>query len=351
MRGVVMKTVGIQSRSSAGLGSSFVRVLGVLSSLFLFWSPNLWAGSSFMPPRGTSLAGDVDRLYEFLIISSLISCAILIGGMIYFVIKYKRKTDHDKTAYISHNTFLEFLWSFIPLVIFMVVFAWGWIIYHDIRKMPENALEVHVNGRQWAWDFTYKSGKKVTNEFMVPVGTTVKLIMTADDVLHSFFIPSMRIKQDVIPGRYTALWFNAEKLGNYQIFCSEFCGAAHSAMIATMKVVSLPDYEAWLQENDDALPLAELGKKVAAKNCTVCHSLDGSRLVGPTWKGLWGLQNHEMIDGSKVNVDENYLRESILNAQARIVQGFGPKSAMPPYQGVLSDRQVLALIEYIKTIK
>ena len=318
----------------------------------LGWNSSVWGqGGTFMPPQGTALSGQVDHLYEFLVIASLISCLILIGGMIYFVIKFKRKSENDKTAYITHNTFLEFLWSFIPLVIFMVVFAWGWILFHEIRKMPEDALEVHVTGRQWAWDFTYKSGKKVTNEFVVPVGTPVKLIMTADDVLHSFYIPSMRIKQDLIPGRYTTLWFNAQMLGNYQVFCTEYCGAAHSAMLATLKVVTLPEYEAWLQENDDALPLVDLGKKLAEKNCTVCHSLTGARLVGPTWKGLWGLKDHEMEDGAKVTVDENYLRESILNSQAKIVKGFGPRSAMPPYQGVLSERQVLGLIEYIKTVR
>lgn len=308
--------------------------------------------ASFMPPQGTKLAGSVDSLYEFLIVSSFISCAILIGGMIYFVLKYKRKTNNDKTAYITHNTFLEFLWSFIPLVIFLAVFAWGWIIYHEMRNPPADSLEVHVRGRQWAWDFQYKSGKNSTNEFVVPVNTNVKLIMTSEDVIHSFYIPSMRIKQDVVPGRYTSLWFKAEKLGEYLVFCTEYCGTAHSAMLAKARVVSLADYEQWLQSNDDALPMAELGKKYSnEKGCVACHSFDGTKKVGPTWKGLWEAKGHELEGGAVVDVDEAYLRESILNSQAKIVKGYGPVSSMPPYQGVLSEKEVSAMIEFIKTLK
>jgi cytochrome c oxidase subunit II len=313
-----------------------------------------FAGGSLMPPQGTAISGQVDKLYEFLLIASLISSIILIGGMIYFALKYKRKTDNDKTAYITHNTFLEFLWSFIPLVIFMISFVWGWIVFHRIRNIPENALEVNVRAKQWSWDFLYKSGKKVGGEFYVPVNTPVKLIMTSEDVLHSFYIPSMRIKQDVIPGRYTSLWFNADKLGDYHIFCTEYCGAAHSAMLAKMKVVSQAEYEKWLQENDDALsPLQRGQKNYMSLGCVACHSVDGKPATGPTWKGIFGTQR-ALADGSSVLADENYLRESILNAQAKIVKGFGGNgmpSVMPPYQGQLSEDQVLGLIEYIKSLK
>ena len=322
------------------------------SSLFLLASPSFSAFGNFMPPQGTDIAGSVDNLYRFLLIASFVSCFILIGGMIFFAWKYKRRTAQDKTPYISHNTFLEFLWSFIPLVIFLAVFAWGWIIFHQMRNPPSDSLEVHVRGRQWAWDFQYKSGKVTTNEFVVPVNTNVKLIMTSEDVIHSFYIPSMRIKQDVVPGRYTSLWFHANKLGDYQVFCTEYCGAAHSAMLAKMKVVSLADYETFLQNNDDELPLPELGKKLAnSKGCVACHSVDGNKMTGPTWKGLWQAAGHPMEDGSVVTVDEDYLRDSILNSQKQIVKGYGPVSAMPPYQGQLKEREVTALIEYIKTLK
>lgn len=308
------------------------------------------ANSAFMPPQATEISKQVDSLYSFLLWTSLISCAILIGGMIYFVLKYKRKTNTDKTAYISHNTFLEFLWSFIPLVIFLAVFGWGWWIYHQMQAAPANALEVHVFAKQWAWDFTYKSGKTTTNEFVVPVNTPVKLIMTSQDVLHSFYVPSMRIKQDVIPGRYTMLWFDSTKLGDFQIFCTEFCGAAHSAMLAKMKVVPMAEYEAWLQENDAELTLSQLGKKLYnSKTCVACHSTGDNVQVGPGYKGLFG-KTREFADGTTGVADENYLRDSILNPNGHIVKGFGA-GLMPAFQGQLSERELNALIEFIKEQK
>ncbi len=309
------------------------------------------SGGSFMPPKVTEIAGQVDNLYSFLLWASLVSCAILIGGMIYFVVKYKRKTNNDKTPYISHNTFLEFLWSFIPLVIFLGVFGWGWQIYHNMRETPENALEVHVMAKQWAWEFTYKSGKTVGNEMYVPVNTPVKLIMTSKDVIHSFFVPSMRIKQDVVPGMYTILNFNSEKLGEFQVFCTEYCGMAHSSMLAKLHVVSKEDYEKWLQENDEGLTLAQKGQKLYNdKGCVACHSVDGSVKVGPSWKSVFGVKDHEMDGGTKVVVDENYLREAILQPNAKIVKGF-PKGVMPTFQGQLSEDQINALLEFIKGLK
>ena len=306
--------------------------------------------SSFMPPQGTEIAAQYDQLYGFIVWASTIACIILIGGMIYFALKYKRRSDNDKTPYISHNHLLEFLWSFIPLVIFLAVFAWGWWLYHKMRNFPENAMEVHVIAKQWSWDFQYKSGKISANEFWVPVNTPVKLIMTSKDVIHSFYIPSMRVKQDVVPGVYSALWFNAEKLGDYQVFCTEFCGAAHSAMLAKVHVVSMEDYEKWLQENDEGLTLAQRGEKLYnSKGCIACHSVDGTVKVGPTWKSRWGV-SHEMSDGMKVNIDENYVRESIVAPNAKIVKGFSP-GVMPTFQGQITDEEINAIIEYMKTLK
>jgi cytochrome c oxidase subunit 2 len=307
------------------------------------------SGQSFMPPVVSDIGGQINNLYSFLLWTSFIGCAILIGGMIFFVLKYRRKTATDKVPYISHNTFLEFLWSFIPLVLFLAVFVWGWVIYHQMRKMPENALEVHVVGRQWAWEFIYKSGK-VSQELYVPVNTPVKLIMTSKDVLHSFYIPTLRIKQDVVPGTYSALTFNAQKLGNFHVFCTEYCGTVHSGMLTKLNVLPMSDYEAWLQENDDALSLLEKGQKYAqTKGCVACHSIDGRVGVGPSWKGNFGSER-EMTDGLKVISDENYLRESIVNPNAKVVKGFA-KGVMPSYQGQLTEDQLTALIEYIKTLK
>lgn len=314
---------------------------------------NFANASTMMPSAATEIAARYDNLYMFLVIASFISCAILIGGMIYFAYKYKRKTDHDKTAYISHNTFLEFLWSFIPLVIFLAVFGWGWHIYHDMRQMPENALEIHVTGKQWAWETTYKSGVKAANLVVVPIDTDVKIILNSLDVLHSFYVPSFRIKQDAVPGRYTALWFRANKLGDFHIFCAEYCGTQHSGMIGKLKVVTLEEYDKWLQEeaNVGLLPLAQRGEKLfQVKACAGCHSsADASVKVGPTlWKKFGS--EEEASDGSKLVIDENYLRESILNPNAKVVKGFQP-GVMPAFAGQLSEVELSALIEYIKGLK
>ncbi|HPI40103.1 MAG TPA: cytochrome c oxidase subunit II [Pseudobdellovibrionaceae bacterium] len=308
--------------------------------------------SSFMPVQGTEIAKQVDNLYGFLIVASFIACAMIIGGMIYFVTKYKRKTDNDKTAYIESNHFLEFLWSFIPLVIFLVVFAWGWYIYHQMRAMPKDALEIHVYGKQWAWEVEYKNGYKTVNEIVVPINQDVKLLMTSTDVLHSFYIPSFRIKQDVIPGRYTALWFNANKLGNFHIFCAEYCGTTHSGMLATLRVVTREEYDQFLIKGSEeaGMTLAQKGAKLfQLKACQSCHSTaDDSRKVGPSLFKSFG-REETLADGSKVVIDEAYIRESILNPSAKIVNSY-PAGVMPAFQGQLSESEVNALVEYLKSL-
>lgn len=307
---------------------------------------------TFMPTEGSSVAQSVDSLYGFLVATSFISCAILIGGMIYFALKYKRKSDNDKTAYITHDTRLEVIWSVIPLIIFLVVFAWGWIIYHDMRKMPENALEIHVTGRQWSWMTEYKNGVK-SSDIVVPVGRDVKIVLASEDVIHSLYIPSFRVKQDAVPGRYQALWFRADKMGEFHVFCTEFCGTSHSGMITKMKVVSQEDFDKWLIEESEVatLPMAQRGAKIfQTRACASCHNVEGDAVkIGPSLAQVIGkTQNFE--DGSSTAVNEDYLRESILNSNAKIVKGFGPRSAMPAFQGQLSEAEMTALIEYIKTL-
>lgn len=317
----------------------------------MFWL-NLVQAQSFMPTPATEIAQKVDNLYSFLLISSLIACVILIGGMIYFVLKYKRKSENDKTPRITHNNFLEFLWSFIPLVIFLIMFAWGWSVYHDMRKMPENALEIHIFGKQWAWEAQYKSGAATSNLVMVPIDTDVKLIMTSKDVLHSFYVPSFRIKQDTVPGRYTTLWFNSNKLGEFHIFCTEYCGTQHSGMIGTLKVVTQQEFDAWLEEESkvSTLPLAERGAKIfQVKACASCHSVADAKVkVGPALWNQWGQERN--TSGGSTTLNEEYIRESILNPNARVVKGFNP-NVMPSFQGQLSEVELSALIEYIKGLK
>jgi cytochrome c oxidase subunit 2 len=337
------------------------------------WWLSVASASTFMPPKGTLVAGEVDKLYAFLLISSAIVFIGLIAAMIYFALKYRRRSATDKTAYITHNHTAEFLWSFLPFCIFIFVFAWGWTIYHDMRTFPDNALEVHVMAKKWDWRFLYKNGKEVVSTvgadgqkqpatMVIPVGRPVKVIMASEKVvagstdpndrpvIHSFYVPAFRVKQDVVPGRYTALWFTAEQPGDYWLFCTEFCGAGHSSMRGMIKAVPEEEFEKWLSAEVTAGgSLADIGRGLfSSKACVGCHSLDGSRIVGPSFKGLFGREEH-FEGGGSAKVDENYIRESLLNPTAKIVAGYQP--AMPPYAGQLSDDEINALIEFIKTVK
>lgn len=303
--------------------------------------------SSYMPFQGTEIAERVDSLYGFLLISSLLSFILLIGGMIYFAMKYKRRTDSDPTPNITHNNTLEFLWSFIPFLIFMLVFVWGFLIHKDMREAPEGAFEIHVTGFQWGWTFNYKSGVQTTTEFAVPVGTPVKLIMRSTDVLHNFFIPAFRIKQDLVPGMYTSLWFDAKVPGDYQVFCAEYCGTSHSDMLATLKVLPPAEFEQWLLEKSKIkdLPLAERGRILVEEGaCVSCHSIDDQRKIGPGFAGLWGAQR-EFTDGTSAIVDENYIRESILFPSKKIVKGYADQMNVQN----LDEDQMNAIVEYFKS--
>jgi cytochrome c oxidase subunit II len=314
----------------------------------MFFS-NVAHAMSFMPVQGSTFAKGVDDLYEFLLIASLISCILVIGGMVYFAFKYRRKTNTDKTAYISHSALLEFLWSFIPFVIFMVVFAWGWIVYHDLRTAPKNSFEIHVVGQKWNWDFLYKSGRKSSGEFYVPVGQPVKLIMSSRDVIHSFYIPGFRTKQDVVPGRYSTLWFEAKSVGTFQVFCTELCGEGHSAMLAKLHVLPRNEFEEWLQNDPyKGLSLADVGQKVFSQKCVACHSASAEKKVGPGLAGVIG-RSREFESGPTLVTDENYVRESILNPAAKIVKGF--PNAMTPFQGSISEQELTGVIEYLKSLK
>ena len=306
-------------------------------------------GSTLMPVPGSEIAKEVDSLYIFLLVSSTIGSLLVIGGMIYFAVKYRRKSDTQKSAYITHSHVLEFLWSFIPFLVFMVVFAWGWVVYDKMRSFPEDAFEVHVVGKQWSWEFVYKSGR-TSPELVVPSGRPIKLIMTSLDVLHSMFIPSMRIKQDIIPNRYTAIWFDAQLEGEFHIFCTEYCGTAHSGMITKLQVVSPAEFEEWLANDPyKGMSLAEIGKQVyTVKGCVACHNLDSVKKIGPGFAGMWGA-NREFTDGTSGVVDENYIRESMLKPTAKVVKGFPP--AMPTFAGQIKENEITALIEYFKTLK
>ncbi len=313
---------------------------------------NLTSANSYLPVQGSTLASDVDAIYNTLTWLSILFFVILMGGMSYFVYKYKRKTDNDKTAYITHNHTLEFIWSFIPLVLLLGIFFWGYKVYNFSRTFPKNAITIQTFAKQWMWSFKYASGRESANELVVPAKTPVILTMTSEDVLHAFYVPSFRIQQGVVPGQRTSVWFEAPEPGVFKVFCTQYCGTAHSKMMADIRVLPPSEYEEWLKTDPSAgLTLAGKGEALyKIKGCVACHSTDGTARVGPSWKGIFGT-SRKFADGSSIPAaDENYIHESILSPNTKVVAGF-PAGQMPSFQGQISEDEITNLIEYIKTLK
>jgi len=310
------------------------------------------SGNFLLPPQKSTIASDVDALLNFI---NIVSAVILIGiviAIVYFVIKYKRKSDNDITSLVDHNNTLEITWSAIPLVLIIIVFIWGFRDFMRMRTAPGDAYEIHVTGKSWLWEYTYVNGGKNLNDLYVPAGRPIKLVMSSADVLHSFYVPDYRIKQDVVPGRYTTVWFEVKEPGQSQIFCTEYCGRSHSDMLGKVIALEQSEFDQWLKSSGgkpEDMSLAEWGEVLYTKSgCQACHSLDGSKIIGPSFKGSWG-QNRAFTDGSTGVVDENYIRNSIINPSGKIVSGYDP--VMPSYDGTFSDEDLSAIIEFIKSLK
>jgi cytochrome c oxidase subunit II len=310
-------------------------------------------GTFMLPSASSTIAGEVDSLFYFIFYTAAILFVLVIGVMVYFVIRYKKKDNDDKlTSSVDHNNFLEITWTVIPAILVMVVFFWGFKIYMKMNVIPSQAMEIKVTAQKWFWSFDYAEGVNVTNELTVPVNTPVKLLMSSQDVLHSFFVPSFRTKMDVLPNRYSMLWFEATETGEFDLYCTEYCGLSHSEMIGKVIVVTKEEYDLWVEKEsviDESIPLDVLGKDLFKKKaCYTCHSLDGTRLVGPTFKDLFGSEVRHK-DGSTAIVDENYIRESLLEPNAKIIEGYSP--VMPTFQGQLKDREIDGLSAFIKSLK
>jgi cytochrome c oxidase subunit II len=327
-----------------------------------------------LPLQGSDVAVAWDSLYWFLFWLSVFFFILIVGGMLYFVIAYRKK-EGRKTKYIVDHHALEAFWTIVPTILLLGIFGWGWGVYKKMVQPPTNATEIRVIGKQWAWTFQYDDGRTEVAKLVVPLGKPVKLLMSSTDVLHSFFIPNFRIKQDVVPGMYTTVWFEPKIVGEHQVFCTEYCGTSHSGMLAKVEVLDPEQYALWktgkpyevkgvktpshdllLAAQSTArvananVPLPEQGAKlVQAKGCVACHTLDGSARIGPSYKGIFG-HEVEFVDGTKATVDENYIRESIRKPQAKVVKGFNP--VMPPYtQEMIGEEDLNAIIAYIKSLK
>ncbi len=309
-------------------------------------------GTMFMPPAVSTYAQDVDALFYFILYVSIFFFALIVGAMIFFAVKYHRKKgDVTVPDGPSHNTVLETAWIAIPVIIVTIIFFWGFKGYLKMSVVPANAMEIKVTGQKWFWTFNYPDGQMTTNELVVEVDKPVKLLMSSKDIIHAMFIPAFRLKRDVLPNRYSITWFEATQIGDYHLFCAEYCGTSHSKMIGTVKVRSSSDYAEWLESLDTAgegMSPAEYGEKLfVSRACNTCHRLDDIIGSGPDLTGIFG-HEVELNDGTTITADENYIRESILDPMSKVVVGYQP--VMPTFQGILKDREVDALIAYVKSL-
>jgi len=300
----------------------------------------------FAPEQASTFAGEVDALYAYLIVITLFFSLLISGLIVYFAVRYRRRSPLEIPRPIAGSLKLETLWTVIPFLISMSIFAWGASLYFKMYRPPQQAIDVYVVGKQWMWKFQHAAGQREINELHVPIGARVRLTMTTEDVIHSFYVPAFRIKMDVIPGRYTYAWFEATKPGRYYLFCAEYCGTNHSGMTGWVEVMEPTDYQAWLSGGATDSPAAQGAALFQSLGCATCHRED-SQGRGPVLENVFGkpvqLSNREAIVA-----DEAYIRESIVNPAAKVVAGFQP--IMPTYQGQVSEDQILQLIAYIRSL-
>jgi cytochrome c oxidase subunit 2 len=301
----------------------------------------------FFPQQASEQAATVDALYFFLVAVTAFFAALIAILVAVFATKFHRKYDEEVGVPIHGSLALELMWTIIPLGITMVMFVWGAQVFFHMTRAPRGAMDIYVVGKQWMWKAQHMDGAREINELHVPIGRPVRLIMGSEDVIHSFFIPDFRVKADVIPGRYNTLWFTATKPGKYHIFCTQYCGTKHSNMIGWVTVLEPADYQAWLSGGSSGGSMVDNGAKLFADlTCNTCH-LDNGQGRGPVLKGLYGKQVL-LSNGQTVTADDAYIRESILNPQAKVVAGFQP--IMPTFQGLVTEEQLLQLIAYVKSL-
>mgnify|MGYP003581087379 CR=1 FL=1 len=304
-------------------------------------------GIPIFPDQASTFAKDVDTLYFFILtVCSFFALTVAIL-VVYFGLRYRRKREGQTGARIEGSLPLELMWSVIPTVIAMVMFGWGASVFYHLRRPPDDAMHIYAVGKQWMWKFQHLEGQREINELHIPAGRPIKVTVSSEDVLHSLYFPSFRTKIDAIPGRYTELWFEASKPGTYHIFCAEYCGTNHAGMIGSVTVLEPQAYQAWLQGGGEGGTMAERGARLFEQHaCNSCH-LDSGQGRGPSLKNIVGT-TVELTDGNTAVVDDAYLRESILTSQAKIVKGFQP--LMPTFQGLISEENLLALIEHVKSM-
>ena len=317
-------------------------------------SPVLWQflinwlhSSALFPAEASTIAPYADALYFFLLLITLFGIIVVGALLVTFSIRYRAERNPVATK-IEGSTLLEATWTIIPLAVFLVCFVWGALLYFRIYNPPTNAMNIYIVGKQWMWKAEHPGGQHEINALHVPMGRPVQLTMISQDVFHSFSIPDFRVKREVIPGRYSTVWFNATTPGTYHIFCTQYCGTLHSEMIGEVTVLTPADYEKWTEESTSGMSLAQNGERLfASMGCNACHSGSASSR-GPNLAGAYG-SKLALTDGSQVLVDDAYLREAILNPSQHITAGYAP--IMPTYQGQISEEGLIDLVEYLKGLK
>ena len=301
----------------------------------------------FLPPSASTLSDRVDALYLYLIGISSFFTLLIVAALIFFMLRYRRRSPYEIPRPIAGSHRLETVWSVIPFIIAMTIFGWAAQVYFEQYNPPENTVEIYVTGKQWMWRAQHPDGQRDINELHLPLGRRVKLTMTSEDVIHAYYIPAFRTKTDVVPGRYTTSWFTPTKTGTYHLFCAEYCGTQHSGMIGKVIVLDPPDYQAWLRNVPRDKSPAEAGQQLfTSLACSNCH-LENNTGGGPSLQNLFGA-DVKIANGSTVKVDEAYLRESILNPGAKVVAGY--TNDMPTFQGLMTEEQVAMIIQYIKIL-
>jgi cytochrome c oxidase subunit II len=308
----------------------------------------MWLNFDLFPDAASTLAQRVDHLFLFVMGVTAVFSLLIAGLIIGFFIRFRRRPGNPVGSATHGSIPLEITWSVIPLGIALFIFVWGAQVFFDISRPPANATEYFAVGKQWMWKFQHPEGHREINELHVPVGEPIKLTMTSEDVIHSFYVPAFRVKADVLPGRYTTVWFEATRPGRYHLFCAEYCGAEHSLMGGWVWVMEPNEYQAWLSGAGTGQTLVASGEELfTQRSCNTCHRPD-TQVRGPSLVGLFG-RKVALKDGRMVVADESYLRESILNPTAKVVSGYEP--VMPTFQGQLSEEEVLALLHYVKSLR
>ena len=305
------------------------------------------AGLPLFPEQASTMAARVDALYFFLLVLSAFFGTLIAGLVVVFAIKFRRRSPDERPQPIHGSLALELTWTLIPLGLVLIIFLWGAEVFFAMARVPPGAMDVYVVGKRWMWKTQHMTGQREINELHVPVGVPVKLSLTSEDVIHSFFIPAFRVKKDVVPGRIQTEWFQATKPGRYHLFCAEYCGTKHSGMIGTVTVMEPAAFQAWLSGGATGISLAAAGEKLFQDlACITCHRSD-SEGRGPKLEGVFG-HPVSLANGEKVTADESYVRESIVNPAARVVAGYQP--VMPTYQGLVSEEGLMQLVAYIQSL-